>query len=329
MNSMGAVHIHRESDLRYIQAEYSLQFLDAVRMGCRDRMMRALADCRERGGLPGWLMEYNRNMLNSCEKNAILFTGSDADTIAAWYLQYIEKHRADVTLVPIGLLNQPWFIYALKEKRSIIPKCVSINWTLAEINNIDAWKWHDGYRSIFLSKSVQKKYNIMNINGKIHWSVAWDIYMQKGSYNVKNLVALLHIIKSNGWHRPIYFSRKCNSLLINNLKDYLKIHGLVFKLFPCWIGQLALVFNKRTTDKILLEPNNFIHIQNTSNNKIPEMNSIIDDYLSLFIAYSEYNVHLNNKKHVSRLLSIMRSTLMKHFITDPKTMQWLEELEEE
>ena len=57
-----------------------------------------------------------RNYLESCKKDAILFTHADNDTYPLWYCQEVEGFRTDVRVVVMPYLQAGWYIQQLQRK---------------------------------------------------------------------------------------------------------------------------------------------------------------------------------------------------------------------
>jgi Protein of unknown function (DUF2723) len=206
--------------------------------------------------------------LNSCDKNAILFTIGDNDTFPLWYAQEIEGIRTDVKIVNTSLVNTDWYIDQMKAKAyesdplpislrhdqyvgdnldyvAHIPK-IQTRWNIVDfIDFIKNPKSTVGlqngqiihfYPTNKIRVNVDKETIIKNkvVNPKYNDSIVpyMDIDI-KGSALYKNRLIMLDILANNNWKRPIYFSGGAfDDEDYLWLKDYLQLDGMVYKLVP-------------------------------------------------------------------------------------------------
>ncbi|MFR3489567.1 MAG: tetratricopeptide repeat protein [Alistipes ihumii] len=93
--SANAFHAMRERDLERLRHFYEKAFL--------------------KGAYPPWLLELGRNMLDGCDRDAILFAGGNGDFDVCSYLQLHEGYRRDVSVLPVGYTDRPWYAGYLRD----------------------------------------------------------------------------------------------------------------------------------------------------------------------------------------------------------------------
>lgn len=175
----------------------------------------AFSEGKKRGGFIEPILEFNRQLLNSCDSNAILVTYGDNITIPIWYLQTIENYRTDITVVDANLINTIWYPKYLKAERNL-----KISFSDAVIDTIEYKQWQ--------SQQVTVS-NPFDTTQKFSWELQ-PTYMD--NYILKGDRILLDIFEQNFYTRPIYFNNNSDSSYNLFLSPYLVDEGLVNRVTP-------------------------------------------------------------------------------------------------
>jgi hypothetical protein len=275
-------------------AFFAMQNYNAERL----RYFYKLAD--EKGAYPDWLKEFGRNFLNSCDTDAILFTGGNADFDVCLYLQLHEGVRTDVNLIPIGNIDRPWYVQFLKNGLKNTIKKVEINLLNQQIMDIHPYKWDTTTVFINVSSTDRKQFGLPG-DYFMQWQIGPDLFSermhsktgsekaQKRAYLSPQRAILLHIVESNFSHRPIYFSNFCSPTLVGGLNVYFQNCGLVSRLTPILTKDTDFSFNYDKMAGLLREPH-LINFKTLINNDMPRISGIIVSgyYNALLSLYDQY-----------------------------------------
>ncbi|MBL4657502.1 MAG: DUF2723 domain-containing protein [Flavobacteriales bacterium] len=214
--------------------------------------------------------DFAANYLNSCEKNAILFTNGDNDTFPLWYAQEVEGIRTDVRVMNLSLSNTDWYIDQMSRKaydsdpvpfsmkshqyrqgtRDYVPfyeRDIKGHTDLKEIMDFvksespqakiktQSGKWLNYIPTKNFSLSVPKEKVLAN--GTVSQENADKIvpkliWTKSGNYVLKNSLMQLDMLQNNDWERPVYFAITVGGSAYLQMEKYFQLEGLAYRLVP-------------------------------------------------------------------------------------------------
>lgn len=214
--------------------------------------------------------DYARNFLESCEPNAIIFTYGDNDTYPLWYCQEVENIRTDVRVVNLSLIAVDWYIDQLRRavnqspaiemsipseqlrgfKRVQIPyyspSNADVEMPLSQVVKFlgedhklpaGAGRDFDTYLpsrkfSIPINKEAVIKDGVVSVADSAKIVNTMQFSLGDAEYIIKDQVAMLDIVASNIWKRPIYWAVTVREDRLLGLEDYMQLEGLSLRLVP-------------------------------------------------------------------------------------------------
>ncbi len=240
------------------------------------------------------ILEYNKNMMSTCDEDAILFTDEDNYVYyTSLFLQLVYGYRPDIVIINLGLLNNSWYIRYLRDsvqhrKRFIeltddqIKKHspIGINPSTDDPLYLRISTWKTSRISVPVTK------NSLNSEGKISWRMK-PTYGRK-EIRVQDLM-IIHIINQNKWRYPIYFALSVRPDNRIGLDRYLQMEGLAFRLRTYKVKLIDYdKFKKNMTEKYLYENlENYvskIYVVNFN----PDIVKLVQHYRSAYIMLASH-----------------------------------------
>lgn len=180
---------------------------------------------------------YAKNLLSSCDTNAILITNGDNDTYPLLYVQSFLGFRKDVFVANINMLNLTRFINLLKNGlMNAAP--APISWENNMIENASPYvELSDKIDSLLPLKSLlqtaKEGKKQINAHKFYYLTTAGDsliIDFSRKNYLILADIILLEMMVESKFQRPIYFSNGIAFQSISYLKPYLIDEGFAYKM---------------------------------------------------------------------------------------------------
>ncbi|MBP7462363.1 MAG: hypothetical protein KBA26_13830 [Candidatus Delongbacteria bacterium] len=292
----------------------------------------------QKGAYPDWLIEFGKNILMNCEENAILFTGGNADFDICSYLQLCQNFRNDVTVIPIGNIDRPWYVSFLKNGLKNCVRSVSISLTEHQIMDIHPFKWKSTEVAISVSSGDKLKFGLPE-DYHMAWTVDPDLTSErmhskiegeeakKRTYLSPQRAVLLQIVEDNFDKRPIFFSNFASPIFYGGLEDHFQNRGLVSQLLPIKTQDSDYVYDASAIEK-LIDSGNLSRYKTIKNNDFPRISGIvISGYSSAFLNLAEVYRKSDRKNELNKLIELYKKCIIIDFKPDYEQMV-LDQLEQ-
>lgn len=211
-----------------------------------------------------------KNLLNSCAKNAVMFTNGDNDTFPLWYAQEVEGFRTDVRVCNLSLINTDWYISQMKRKtyesdplpvtlgeedyqqgtNEYIPfvenkKVVSLPLDIfvkllkSKSRSIQVPLQSGEMINSFPTKNFELSVDREKVlaNGTVSPKYA-SLVPDKMTWKIsrsslsKQDLFILDLLATNNWERPLYFAITVGPSNFLGLEEFFELEGFAYRISP-------------------------------------------------------------------------------------------------
>ncbi|HLN55212.1 MAG TPA: DUF2723 domain-containing protein [Bacteroidales bacterium] len=219
--------------------------------------------------------DIGANYLKSTAPNSVLFTYGDNDSFPVWYVQDVEQVRPDVRVANLSYIQAGWYIAMMRQKafesdplplslpqekyregqREQLPvnnrvdKPVPLKDVVAFAGQedrkykIDLTGRGDMVNYLPASKfqvEVDSSRVLQNETVKSYFRdklVSPMIWEYSGENAFKGDLAIMDMISTNAWERPVYYSTTVPSSQYKGLEKFFVQEGLAYRLVPVSTGK--------------------------------------------------------------------------------------------
>jgi hypothetical protein len=214
--------------------------------------------------------DIGANYLKSCAPNSILFTYGDNDSFPVWYVQDVEQVRTDVRVANLSYIQAGWYIDMMRQKAfesAPLPLSLSpekylegVREQLPVNNRVDK---PVNLKEVVQFASQDDRKFMMDISGRgdfMNYLPASKFIIDVDSQKVlsngtvkeyykdklvspmiweyadndafKGDLAIMDLLSTNKWERPIYYSTTVPSTQYKGLEKYFIQEGLAYRVAP-------------------------------------------------------------------------------------------------
>jgi len=214
--------------------------------------------------------EIGANYLRSCAPNAVLFTYGDNDSFPVWYVQDVENIRTDVRVVNLSYFSAGWYIEMMRQKAfesDPLPLSLDQNKYIEGVRNqlpvssrvdkpvnlkeVVAFAGMDDRKYMIdltgrgdfmnylpassfiidvdtarvVENGTVKEYFRDNIVSPLIWE-----YPEDDAF--KSDLAIMDLLATNQWERPVYYSTTVPSTQYKGLEKFFVQEGMAYRVVP-------------------------------------------------------------------------------------------------